>query len=312
MHHYHNLLYVSHGAADESEGMKQALSLARNNQATLKVMVVTPEFPKEFAQHRESYERALLSQTDALIASTRKALKLAEDEVKTSCELLPGKHASLAVIQKVLQHGYDLVIKEAQPRAGTRGFNAIDMDLLRKCPSPVWLCQPIAHSRNEMKVAVAIDPESQEPAAEQLSVRLLQVARAMANQCSGKLEIISCWDDLFESTLKHSGFIRVSEEEIEARSADLEHTHRAALDRLIAQADIAEAYTVHHVRGKPDTAIPAFIDEEQVDVLVMGTVARTGIAGFITGNTAENIMQQLSCSLMAMKPQGFVSPVKAY
>ncbi|MFO0070344.1 MAG: universal stress protein, partial [Alphaproteobacteria bacterium] len=30
------------------------------------------------------------------------------------------------------------------------------------------------------------------------------------------------------------------------------------------------------------------------------------------GNTAENILQKLSCSLLALKPNGFVSPVKAY
>jgi len=44
----------------------------------------------------------------------------------------------------------------------------------------------------------------------------------------------------------------------------------------------------------------------------MGTVARTGISGFIIGNTAENILEEISCSLIALKPEGFVSPVKAY
>ena len=52
--------------------------------------------------------------------------------------------------------------------------------------------------------------------------------------------------------------------------------------------------------------------DKKIDILVMGTVARTGISGFIIGNTAENTVQKLSCSLMALKPQGFVSPVKAY
>lgn len=48
------------------------------------------------------------------------------------------------------------------------------------------------------------------------------------------------------------------------------------------------------------------IREEKIDVLVMGTVARTGSPGFIIGNTAESVVQQLS------KPNGFVSPVTAY
>jgi len=54
------------------------------------------------------------------------------------------------------------------------------------------------------------------------------------------------------------------------------------------------------------------VENKNIDILVMGTVARTGIPGFVIGNTAENIVQKLSCSLMALKPRGFVSPVKAY
>jgi nucleotide-binding universal stress UspA family protein len=48
----------------------------------------------------------------------------------------------------------------------------------------------------------------------------------------------------------------------------------------------------------------------QADLVVMGTIARTGISGFIIGNTAESILDQLTCSVLAVKPPGFVTPVK--
>ncbi|HRE31359.1 MAG TPA: universal stress protein, partial [Candidatus Berkiella sp.] len=35
------------------------------------------------------------------------------------------------------------------------------------------------------------------------------------------------------------------------------------------------------------------------------------IPGFIIGNTAENVLQKISCSLLALKPNGFISPVKS-
>ena len=41
----------------------------------------------------------------------------------------------------------------------------------------------------------------------------------------------------------------------------------------------------------------------------MGTLARTGVAGLFIGNTAETILEQLTCSVLAIKPPGFVSPV---
>ena len=46
------------------------------------------------------------------------------------------------------------------------------------------------------------------------------------------------------------------------------------------------------------------------DLVVMGAVARTGISGLIIGNTAEAILDQLTCSVLAIKPAGFKTPVK--
>jgi len=42
----------------------------------------------------------------------------------------------------------------------------------------------------------------------------------------------------------------------------------------------------------------------------MGTIARVRISGFIIGNTAEAVFYQLICSVLAVKPPGFKSPVK--
>jgi nucleotide-binding universal stress UspA family protein len=41
----------------------------------------------------------------------------------------------------------------------------------------------------------------------------------------------------------------------------------------------------------------------------MGTVCRTGIAGFFIGNTAEKVLQEIDCSVLAIKPEGFETPV---
>jgi len=34
------------------------------------------------------------------------------------------------------------------------------------------------------------------------------------------------------------------------------------------------------------------------------------VAGFFIGNTAESVLQQVNCSVLTVKPEGFVSPVK--
>jgi nucleotide-binding universal stress UspA family protein len=65
------------------------------------------------------------------------------------------------------------------------------------------------------------------------------------------------------------------------------------------------------LKGHPEEVIPQFVVSEGIDLVVMGTVARTGIAGLLIGNTAERLLQRLITSVLAVKPDGFVSPVRA-
>lgn len=312
MRHYHHLLYISHGTSDETEGLKQALSLARNNESPLNVLVISPEFPTDFPEYQKKYEESLLAQVEASIKSTKASIKLEEGSVDISMKLVNDKTPAIKIIQHVLQHGHDLVIKEAEPRDSKGGFKAIDMDLLRKCPVPVWLCRPIKNSRQHIKVAVAIDPECQELAAVTLSKRMLELSRSLANSCSGELHIVSCWDYEFEEYLRGNVWIKTSDAHIAETVFKVQDEHRAALNELVKASGIEGENQIHHLRGSASELIPEFIQEQKIDILVMGTVARTGIPGFMIGNTTENIVQKLTCSLMALKPQGFVSPVKAY
>jgi nucleotide-binding universal stress UspA family protein len=41
----------------------------------------------------------------------------------------------------------------------------------------------------------------------------------------------------------------------------------------------------------------------------MGTVCHTGVAGLIIGNTAEKVLNKVDCSVLTVKPEGFVTPV---
>jgi nucleotide-binding universal stress UspA family protein len=315
MQRFNNILFVSHGVADETEALKQALSLARNNKAELKVLIVCPDFPKEMADYKGKYEASLIQQLEASIQATREAIKVSETDVPVRIEVDSGGTPAIRIVRHVLKHSVDLIIKEAEPKEGGKGVMAMDMELLRKSPCPVWLTRPISHHRGEMKIAVAIDPESMAPEGHDLSVRLLQIANSLAATCCGALDIISCWHFENEEYLRSNAsvWIRVPKSELDQLVDQMQKEHRAALEALIHESTITGgACRIHHIKGMPDQSIPDFIDQNNIDILVMGTVARTGIQGFIMGNTAENIVQKLSCSLLALKPNGFVSPVKAY
>ena len=81
------------------------------------------------------------------------------------------------------------------------------------------------------------------------------------------------------------------------------------IGQQVAQANLLMPAKVEYVVEPPDSAIMNSIEQHHVDLVVMGTVGRSGISGFITGNTAERLLPQIPCSLLAVKPPGFKSPV---
>ena len=68
------------------------------------------------------------------------------DEIEIDIKILIGK-PFLEIVREVLNNGHDLVIKTAQT-AGlyARVFGNSDIDLLRKCPCPVWLVNEIGRA----------------------------------------------------------------------------------------------------------------------------------------------------------------------
>ncbi|MGR5131725.1 universal stress protein [Vibrio alfacsensis] len=309
MKEFKNVLFVNHGLEGKSHGLVQAIQLAENNQARLKGLVVCPSLPTSMINYEASYEQSLINS----LADNMKELQ-AKAEASPHpfpIEIESGSYPAVRIIRSVCRHKYDLLIKDAEPLDDdSRGFKALDMKLLRKCPCPVWLNKETGKAPSDMHVAVAIDPAVTAPEEQGLAIRLLQLARTVADSCDGTLHIVSCWDFQLENYLRHHVWIQVEDKVLDEQVEAEKTTHRAALDALIDKSGIKGDTVIHHIHGTPDDEIPHWVDEQNIDVLVMGTVARSGIQGLLVGNTAENIFQTINCSLVVLKPSDFVSPIQ--
>jgi nucleotide-binding universal stress UspA family protein len=81
-------------------------------------------------------------------------------------------------------------------------------------------------------------------------------------------------------------------------------------ERCLADVDLSGVEVASRVlAGPPGVRIPEYATEKDVELIVMGTLGRTGIAGLLIGNTAETILAQVECPVLAVKPEGFVTPV---
>jgi nucleotide-binding universal stress UspA family protein len=309
MSSFQKVLIVAGGTPSDGDALHHGLRLARQHDAKATVLVVCPALPDRMEAYRERYESGVREHVEAEIERVRS--DLGSNGEPPTIELDCGSTPGVRIIRRVLSGGFDVVVKSAAPATEGRGFRALDMQLLRKCPCPVWLCREGVDGGRALKFAVAVDPGDEASGGQAFSVDLLRTGAALAAGAGdAELTVVSCWAYEFAGYLGSNPWLRISADEVRSIVEEARAEHRAALDATVAAAELDRPVTVRHVQGRPSETIPSLIVDMGVDVLVMGTVARTGIPGFIIGNTAEDVLHELRCSLVALKPAGFVSPIK--
>ncbi|WP_295898835.1 universal stress protein [uncultured Vibrio sp.] len=311
MKQFNHVLFVSQGLTDDQGSLGQSILLTANHQASLRGLIVCPSLPDHMTNYVETYEQSLRQTLENNLRDTIEQHQLPDCPERFPIDLKSGGKPAVQIIRHVQEHNVDLLMKDAEPISDhSEGFKAIDMALLRQCPSPVWLNRPTNKPMTKRRVAVAIDANATDDEQKQLSIQLLQTARAIADGCDSRLHVVSCWIYQLERYLDNQTWIKMPADELDENREQARVNHQIALDALIDESGIGGENLVHQLRGSADDEIPRCVVDLDIDVLVMGTIARTGIPGVLIGNTAENILQSVSCSLVALKPKAFVSPIR--
>lgn len=322
MNRFKSILSVVESVEGNKPALERAVALAEYNQASLLVVDVVdriaagigmPEGGPISADLQAFIENEKLQSLDSLVEPYRKRVNL-------QSRILRGT-PFLEIIREVLRNDHDLLIKSPKVRTWLdRVFDSNDMHLLRKCPCPVWLVKPdVMGSFDKILAAVDVDdsyPEDQVKTRQQLNKQILELAGTMALTEFAELHIVSVWNASGESFM-HTAMTSISEEQISEYVNKTRQHYEKNFESLVRQkinslGEKAFKYLKpkkYLLKGSPRKEIPALAEKIEADLVVMGTVARTGISGFIMGNTAETILNRLNCSVLALKPPGFVSPV---
>lgn len=232
-------------------------------------------------------------------------------------KVLVGK-PYLEIIRYASKSGCDFLIKNAEPLSGLNRFlfASDDQHLLRKSPFPVWLQTATAPAR-PARVLAAVDLDVSDAAEPEtlaaLNRRVVDTACMIASAPNAEVIVLHAWDAPGEGMVW--AFSGASDGRLSADRYvnEILHARHRAMDDLLAQVreELASrpGLVPHLERGAPETVIYEQSREVAADVVVMGTVARTGLSGVFIGNTAENIINSLACPIIAVKPDGFVSPL---
>jgi nucleotide-binding universal stress UspA family protein len=292
-------------AATEHPALTHARDLAARCGARLKIVDVLPLVPPS-ARHfvTADLEQELVAHRTERLQS----LGAAVHGVDVATELLRGRPAT-ALVQEVLAAGHGLLVRShgRDLAESPRQYGAVDMELLRSCPCPVWLIARRPARHTPWRLAAAINPDSDDAAEQQLNETVLEWALMLKDVTGADLTLLHAWAAFGASVLRSHVPEHEFVEYIEAARRTAEEAMRAFTR---AHAERLDRVDVQLLQGEPEDAISHFIDENGIDLVVMGTVARSGIRGLVMGNTAERVLQRLRGSVLAVKPPGFISPVE--
>jgi nucleotide-binding universal stress UspA family protein len=314
-----NALFVSFSHPHAAPALRSLLELVGRDDGRVRAMAViepTPKLQRLLTPHdiTEHVEEALRhTVTNDLREVVAKAVghrgpagsvadRQVDVEGDVEIEVATG-HVVAEVLRRIVDRDHDLLALTGHP--DDPFARAVIKRLQRKSPCPVWAIRPSRARKRRILAAVDTDADHHG-----LDHRILTAARWLARP-GDELHVVTAWELLGESTLRSSPFIGTGEHTVDELRAGCEVDHRHALEQLVADARFDAVDDVDvclHVRnGAAAEVIVDVIEHHRINQLVLGTIGRTGIPGFVIGNTAERLLGEIECSELVVKPPGFTS-----
>ena len=308
MKRFKNILCYVGGPADPAFGLTRATELAERNGAELTLIDVLPEStegPWLTLPGKPELEELVV--TSRIHDLDEMAAKARERGVPVDIVVTTG-NPFVEIIRRVVLEDHDLVIKTAQGLESRLGglLGTTALHLMRKCPAPVWVVKPTTESQG--RVLAAIDPQPESVGQNTLSLKVLELATSLAETTGSKLLVVHAWW-LHSEAMLRGRRINLPPAEVDGLLRQVRGAAEQSLDELVKQVDLSRvSHEVYIVKGQPYEVISSFAS--QSDIAVLGTVSRGGVDGLLIGNTAERILRRVECSVLAVKPEGFRTPLQ--
>jgi universal stress protein E len=234
----------------------------------------------------EALRRKALDATGAEVSQMGMAPKL----------VVSSEPAWLAIIHEVLREEVDVVVagKRTDVQSDDRTLGTIARKLLRKCPCAVWLEDP-RESADPSLILAATDLTP-------VGDRVIELAASVAHALGAEFHVVHAYSVSMEVQLEGGAARREYERNKRAEA-------RKHIEAQLASTPLSGTAKLHIGLTSPTQAVLEAVGVLRPGLVVMGTVSRGGIPGFLMGNTAERLIDRIDCALLTVKPEDFVCPV---
>ncbi len=306
---FKKILFYADGAKGERAALARAQQMAVNNMAELTVMDVVASVSTNDVHLQSSLKKlqaSLMRDRGLALDKLISTLPAHRSKAVTVKKLVVTGKGYLEIIKLVVSEKFDLVIKAVNARSAITAalFGDNDIRLLHFCPCPVLILKP-GRRKKLRNILAAVDPATEGKAGADLNAAILGTAMSVAEVEMADLHVLHVWELPFEDFTES----KMGKSTLKLLSQSLKADAEKKLSELVGGYTQVPLYESLR-KGKPHKVIPKFVGENDIDLLLMGTVARSGVPGFLVGNTAEKILNQVDCSVLALKPKGWKTPIK--
>ena len=214
-----------------------------------------------------------------------------------------------AIVRRAISTRADLVIATVRHHAvGSRLLlRNTDWELIRQCPCPLLLAKS-ARAYETPLILAAVDPFHAHAKPANLDAALLTIGASVARTLKGSLHAFHSYMPLVNLMP-----VPMTPAMPVGLPPEVEDVHGAQIARAFAQltesAGIPRAQ--RHLRmGAVPMQLEAVVRQLGIQLVVMGALSRSGLRRIFIGNTAERVLDSLSCDVLVVKPRGFKTTVK--
>jgi universal stress protein E len=210
-----------------------------------------------------------------------------------------------AIIRRALATQTDLIVASLHPGRHRLPWllRLTDWELIRSSPVPVLLVKN-SHPYRHPAVLAAIDPGHAHAKPLKLDQTILKTGKALSKALRGTLHAVHAYARFPMGSYPEG----MSGKAVQRLAEEAEHLAKRRFARALRPLRIARARQFLIAR-QPIDAIEEAARKSRSAIVVMGAIARSGYKRLLIGNTAERILDNLSCDILIVKPADFASKV---
>ena len=307
MEKYQKILAVVDPTTEDQKALKRAIELARKTGASITAFLTIYDFSYEMTTMLSSDEREAMRQSvinDRTQWLQSLLSELDTGEIRIDCQVIWHNRPFEQIIEQVLKNGYDIVIKGTHQHDKLKSviFTPTDWHILRKCPCPVLLVKEHLWPDNGNIVA-ALNIGSDEEEHNSLNEKITAEAKQLTKVMNANLHLVNSYPGTPVNIA-----IEIPEFNASDYNRSMFKHHENAMQEHAQAFNIAKENT-HIKEGLPEDVIQSIANELDAELVILGTVGRTGLSAALIGNTAEHVIDRLNCDVLALKPDGYASPL---